>query len=112
MPASGAAAPEADGLAVSVLTGQGLGALRAALAAALAPRAAGATSVIRTRQRLALETAAAAVARAAAGLDGGLAAELVAEEIGGATRALEALIGKVDVEAILDDIFASFCIGK
>jgi len=30
----------------------------------------------------------------------------------GAIRALESLVGRVDVEHILDEIFASFCLGK
>lgn len=38
--------------------------------------------------------------------------ELAAEELRNAIRALESLIGRVDVENLLDDIFSSFCIGK
>lgn len=38
--------------------------------------------------------------------------DLAAEEIRSAVRSLEVLMGKVDVEALLDDIFSSFCIGK
>jgi tRNA modification GTPase len=38
--------------------------------------------------------------------------EIVAEEIRSAVRVLEQLIGKVDVEDLLDDIFSRFCIGK
>ena len=40
------------------------------------------------------------------------AAELVAEEIRAALRALDFLVGRVDVEAVLDVIFRSFCLGK
>ena len=43
---------------------------------------------------------------------GDAAADLVAEELRSATHALDVLVGRVDVEAILDHIFASFCIGK
>ena len=39
-------------------------------------------------------------------------AELVAEELRGALRALDFLVGRVDVEAVLDVIFQSFCLGK
>jgi tRNA modification GTPase len=39
-------------------------------------------------------------------------AELAAEELRAAVRALESLVGRVDVEDILDEIFASFCLGK
>ncbi|NYS23759.1 tRNA uridine-5-carboxymethylaminomethyl(34) synthesis GTPase MnmE [Rhodobacteraceae bacterium 2376] len=38
--------------------------------------------------------------------------ELAAADISAAVHALDSLIGKVDVEDLLDDIFASFCIGK
>ena len=37
---------------------------------------------------------------------------MVAEEIRGALRALDFLVGRVDVEAVLDVIFQSFCLGK
>ncbi|MGI3169777.1 tRNA uridine-5-carboxymethylaminomethyl(34) synthesis GTPase MnmE [Pseudooceanicola sp. C21-150M6] len=39
-------------------------------------------------------------------------AELAAEELRTAVRALDSLVGRVDVEMLLDDIFSSFCIGK
>ncbi len=38
--------------------------------------------------------------------------ELVAEEIRTAARALDMLLGRIDVEVILDEIFSSFCLGK
>jgi tRNA modification GTPase len=38
--------------------------------------------------------------------------EIAAEELRGATSALESVIGRVDAERILDDIFSSFCLGK
>ena len=38
--------------------------------------------------------------------------ELAAEELRAALRALDFLVGRVDVEAVLDVIFASFCLGK
>jgi tRNA modification GTPase len=38
--------------------------------------------------------------------------ELVAEDLRTALRALDFLVGKVDVEALLDVIFRSFCLGK
>ena len=39
-------------------------------------------------------------------------AEFVAEHIRNAVRQLDGLIGRIDVEAVLDEIFSSFCIGK
>lgn len=38
--------------------------------------------------------------------------DLVAEELRCAVRALDSLIGRIDVENVLDEIFANFCIGK
>ena len=38
--------------------------------------------------------------------------ELAAEHLRQAIRALDSLIGRVDVEDLLDEIFSSFCIGK
>lgn len=38
--------------------------------------------------------------------------ELAAEELRFSARALEALVGRIDVENLLDEIFASFCLGK
>jgi len=67
--------------------------------------------VSRERQRRALSTTLAALDRALAeGSDGG--DDLVAEELRFAATALGRLTGRVDVEDILDVIFADFCIGK
>jgi tRNA modification GTPase len=41
-----------------------------------------------------------------------IATELVAEEIRLATRAVGHITGRVDVEDLLDKLFATFCIGK
>jgi tRNA modification GTPase len=38
--------------------------------------------------------------------------ELVADELSVAVRSLDQLVGRVDVENLLDEIFSSFCIGK
>jgi tRNA modification GTPase len=39
-------------------------------------------------------------------------ADITAEELRTAIRALDSLVGRIDVENILDEIFASFCLGK
>jgi tRNA modification GTPase len=44
-------------------------------------------------------------------LDGGRL-ELAAADLREAARAMDLLVGRIDVEALLDDIFRSFCIGK
>ncbi|MEQ8357471.1 MAG: tRNA uridine-5-carboxymethylaminomethyl(34) synthesis GTPase MnmE [Kiloniellaceae bacterium] len=67
-----------------------------------------AAGITRLRHRRALEDCRAALARAGgAGLT-----ELVAEELRLALRALGRISGRVDVEDILDIVFADFCIGK
>ncbi len=38
--------------------------------------------------------------------------DIASEELRSAIRALEALVGRVDVENLLDEIFSSFCLGK
>ncbi len=71
----------------------------------------GATGLLaRARHRQAFETALAALEHAQAQRD--LPLELVAEDLRSARFALDRLIGIVDVEDILGDIFSRFCIGK
>jgi tRNA modification GTPase len=38
--------------------------------------------------------------------------DIAAEELRSAIRSLEALVGRIDVENLLDEIFSSFCLGK
>ncbi len=64
----------------------------------------------RARHRNALEDAAAHLARALTARDIGL--ELAAEDLRLASRALGRITGSVDIEALLDIVFADFCIGK
>ncbi|WP_299846592.1 tRNA uridine-5-carboxymethylaminomethyl(34) synthesis GTPase MnmE [uncultured Roseovarius sp.] len=39
-------------------------------------------------------------------------ADIAAEELRTAIRSLDSLVGRVDIENVLDEIFASFCLGK
>jgi tRNA modification GTPase len=104
--------PGADG-GVSGLTGQGVDALVALVGERLAIRAASASMLTRERHRLSMQTAIRALEKALDEVDRGFArAEIVATEIRAAIAALESLVGLVDVENLLDEIFASFCIGK
>ena len=71
----------------------------------------GETAVIgRERQRQLLQETANMLRRSIASVD--LGEELVAEELRTAAHALGRLLGRVDVEDILDVIFRDFCIGK
>ena len=103
----------ADGPAVSGLTGEGLDHLIDQIQCVLAGRAARAGTAIRTRHAVAIRKAAEALAQARIEVLGGAErAELAAEELRAAVRALDSLVGRIDVENILDEIFASFCLGK
>ncbi|MFO7857000.1 MAG: tRNA uridine-5-carboxymethylaminomethyl(34) synthesis GTPase MnmE [Paracoccaceae bacterium] len=107
-------APGPDGsVAVSVVSGMGIETIIDAVASVLERRAAGASAAMRVRHRVALEAASNRIAAAEGWLPSGDAAlDLVAEELRAATTALAALLGRVDPEDVLDDIFASFCLGK
>ena len=67
--------------------------------------------VTRQRHRAALVECADALRRACAE-DASGREDIIAEELRLAARALGRLIGRVDVENILDVIFRDFCIGK
>ncbi len=74
----------------------------------LAPRAPGLRAPGRRRVARARE----ALARARETLDAGDALDLIAPELLAALAALGEITGAVATEAILDGIFARFCIGK
>lgn len=101
------------GTGVSGLTGEGVSNLLDRAHEILSERASGAGLAIRERHRVALIKAEAALEACAAELSLGMdRAEIAAEELRIAVRALESMIGRVDVESVLDEIFASFCLGK
>jgi tRNA modification GTPase len=107
-----AAAPGAlprGALAVSALTGDGIAELVAALAARVsADYVAAAPLLTRARHREALEAAEEALRRS---FDARLS-ELRGEDLRLAWRSLGRITGRVDVEDLLDIIFADFCVGK
>ena len=96
--------------AISALTGRGLPEMLNAISDRVKNEAEPDRSVVLTRARhfSAVAAAAAALKRVTAGLD----LELAAEELREAARNLESLIGRIDSEDVLADIFARFCIGK
>jgi tRNA modification GTPase len=98
---------------ISALTGEGLDDLVETLAATLEKQASGAGVAIRERHRISMRRAIEALDTAQDQLETAPElAELIAEELRNAIRALDSLVGHVDIEHILDDIFSSFCIGK
>ncbi|MGF1544291.1 MAG: tRNA uridine-5-carboxymethylaminomethyl(34) synthesis GTPase MnmE [Parvularculaceae bacterium] len=99
----------------SAKTGDGVDALTTGLGRILADRAAAAGDAPLTRARHlaavdgALRYLRSAIARVEAG---GAAAELAAEDARMAARQLGEIVGDVDVESVLGEVFANFCIGK
>lgn len=99
--------------AVSGVTGAGLDSLIAMIVSRLETRASGVATATRERHRRAILSAIAALESARDEIGRGPErSELAAEELRMAIRALDSLVGRVDVEHILHEIFASFCLGK
>jgi tRNA modification GTPase len=100
----------APALPLSLLSGDGLDALRDRLAetARALTRSAGPPPLTRARHRAALQEAAACLAAAQIAR----LPELRAEDLRQSLRALGRITGAVGVEDILDSIFSRFCIGK
>ncbi|MEL7346697.1 MAG: tRNA uridine-5-carboxymethylaminomethyl(34) synthesis GTPase MnmE [Pseudomonadota bacterium] len=96
---------------VSIKDAASIDALRTHLGALLADRTAGASLVSHVRQARHLTAAARHLTTAA---DTALCgeAEIMAEEMRLAVRALEELTGRIDTEAVLDRVFSAFCLGK
>lgn len=106
VPGAGDAAP------VSARTGQGLPELLAVVEERLRGACpSGDALVTRERHRLALVSCREALQRVGPALAGG-GVELAAEDLRLALRALGQITGRVDVEDVLDALFAGFCIGK
>ncbi len=101
------------GPSVSGKTGQGVDALVAAIADQLLARAGRVGVAMRERHREALLRSVGYLDSATAALDRASEfPDLLAEDLRSAIRAVDSLVGRVDVEDLLDEIFSSFCIGK
>ena len=96
----------------SATTNEGTAELRSALERRVVRDLAGAGPITATRlrHRRLLNEAAVHLERALG--VGAIDPELMADDVRLAARSLEALVGKVDSEAVLGEVFASFCIGK
>lgn len=98
---------------ISGRTGEGLDMLIARIADMLSTRTPGDGVTVRRRHLQAMQQADTALSQAIEKLrTGAYIPELVAADIRQAMSSLDSLIGKIDVEDLLSDIFASFCIGK
>lgn len=99
--------------AVSGQTGYGVSQLMDRITDVLKERAAGVGIATRLRHQQAMERGHDALAAALALLPQGEdTTDIAAEELRSAIRALDSLVGRVDIENVLDEIFASFCLGK
>lgn len=98
-------------LSVSTTTGAGIPELLDALYEASGANSVSPASVLVSHERdsAALREAAAAIIDASGQL---IHPEKAAEDLRRASYALERLLGRMDVESVLDHLFASFCIGK
>jgi tRNA modification GTPase len=98
---------------VSGLTGAGIPELKEAMLAELRQRSAASGVLNRERHRLCLVSAISSLDRveSAVRLDSAQL-EVVAEDLRQAASALASLLGSVDVESVLGEIFSRFCIGK
>ena len=98
---------------VSGKTGAGLDRLIGQITAILAARTAGSGVLTRERHRRAIISARGALESARGEIERPQhRAELAAADLWVAIRALDMLVGRLDVENLLDEIFSSFCIGK
>ncbi|MEQ8254465.1 MAG: tRNA uridine-5-carboxymethylaminomethyl(34) synthesis GTPase MnmE [Roseovarius confluentis] len=98
---------------VSGATGHGVSGLVQRITDVFKDRASNAGVATRLRHKRALEAGSAYLQGATDMLntpEG--ASDLVAEELRSAVRALDSLVGRVDIENVLDEIFSSFCLGK
>ncbi len=110
MSKSDLAGPDVRG--ISGMTGAGIDTLIGHLQTVLGGRAASVGVAVRERHRVAMARAADALMVAVTGLQQNQASDLVAEDIRTAIRAVDSLVGRIDVDDLLGEIFASFCIGK
>jgi tRNA modification GTPase len=90
-----------------------LGQLVDAVTGQLQSRAGHPAIITRERHRTAIARAVRSLEACRQALaQGALHTDIAAEELRAAVRALDSLIGRVDVENLLDEIFLRFCIGK
>jgi len=98
---------------ISGLTGHGVDALINRISTRLSERVGVVGIAIRERHRIAMVRAMDDLAMMLEMIERqDEMAEIAAENLWSAIRAVDSLVGRVDVEDILDEIFTSFCIGK
>jgi tRNA modification GTPase len=99
--------------AVSSITGQGIDQLISNITRILNKRSATVGVATRERHRVALTKSIKNLEDAQGKIKSGCTEiEFIAEDIRLSVLSLDALIGRVDVESVLDEIFSNFCLGK
>ena len=99
--------------AVSSITGQGIDQLISNITRILNKRSATVGVATRERHRVALTKSIKNLEDAQSKIKSGCTEiEFIAEDIRLSVLSLDALIGRVDVESVLDEIFSNFCLGK
>jgi tRNA modification GTPase len=99
----------------SLLDGRGVDFLKRTIVANGRPETShgeGGPTILRERQRNALELTARAAERAAKSLEEGLPADIVAVDVMSGLEHLGEVVGTTSPEEVLDRIFSEFCIGK
>ncbi|WP_120633037.1 tRNA uridine-5-carboxymethylaminomethyl(34) synthesis GTPase MnmE [Ruegeria sp. EL01] len=98
---------------ISGKTGQGIDALISQISYVLGGRSTSHGIATRERHRIAITKSMDSLGSAMTVLESGPDLyDIAAEELRTAIRALESLVGRIDVETLLDEIFSSFCLGK
>ena len=102
-----------EGPGVSGKTGEGVSELVQSISTILSQRALGVKTAIRERHRSAIEQGLSRIYDARQSIARGSEfSDIAAEDLRSVVRSLDSLVGRVDVEHLLDEIFASFCLGK
>jgi tRNA modification GTPase len=98
---------------ISGLTGQGVDDLVSRISTTLRERTSRVGVAMRERHRIAMLGAIGDIDLALAMMPNAVEqADVLAENLRSAIRSVDSLVGRVDVEDILGEIFSSFCIGK
>lgn len=105
--------PGQNGLNISSLTGAGIDDLVLAISNKLELKSSNTQVATHERHRVALTSAISYITEGNLIISNGYEySEVAALEIHQGINALNSLIGRVDIEHILDEIFSSFCLGK
>lgn len=104
---------ESTGLSFSALTGAGVSDLISCVSGELQSRTASIGTAMRERHRISLLRGSESLFAATDLISQSEPIpDILAEEIRASIRSLDSLVGRIDVEDLLDEIFSSFCIGK